>query len=63
VDLDRGGGFTGNAYMLPTLRENMMSDGRAVEVKVKVLGGGESTQIYYATLKRPSGSGSTPHQT
>ena len=48
--LDRGGGFTGNAYMLPTLRENMMSDGWAVEVKMKVLGGGESKQTYYACV-------------
>jgi hypothetical protein len=27
-----------------------MSDGWAVEVKTKVLGGGESTQIYYARV-------------
>ena len=39
-----------NAYMFPTLRENMMSDGWAVEVKMKVLGGGESKQTYYACV-------------
>jgi hypothetical protein len=33
-----------------TSRENMMSDGWAVEVKMKVIGGGESTQTYYARV-------------